>query len=367
MTLALPLIPELRQAQAQAGAAFQEADATALDMGTAVAQIKQEQQRIEARLQPYAGDQQTDVIRSELARLMAGVVHPAAELAQVRQQALGSSGEPALLSASHSRYDLLEEKLRTLDVNKSVVRAQEAIQEAEAVRTVLEAKTAPAYQALQRALECFAKIDGGTAETPAPLAPPSTPVASSPAVKTSRQTVWVLKETVSNPANLQLSYHPWPHQTLTLSLSGSQGSLHVVSVDPRSGETEYDWEFQYKYSPPPQVLRAGEKFDVRVEATAGGAKQDYVVFATHEFNTSGIKYEYRGKLERTNVGRFDVGRAVVANSDGVFHCQVEEAPAGDSLWLEMGIFAGGARPFVRHVYEKREVGAEELQRLTAGQ
>jgi hypothetical protein len=367
MTLALPLISDVRDAQAQAGAAFKEADATAVDMGTAIVQIKQERQRIEARLQPYAGDKEADVVLAELARLMAGVVDPAAVLAQVRQQVLGTSDVPALLSASHTQYDVLEETLRTLDMNKSVVRAKEAIQDAEATQTVLDAKTAPAYQALQQALECFAKIQGGTAETPAPPTPPSTPVASSPANETNRQTVWVLKETVSNPSNLPPVYHPWPHQTYTLSLSGSQGRLHVVSVDTRSGEIEYDWEFQYKYSPPPRVLRGGEKFDVRVEATAGGAKQDYVVGAAHVFTTSGIKYEYQGTFDGTNVGRFDVGRSIVGSSSGAFHCQVEERPVGDTIWLEMGIFYNGARPFVRYVYEKREVGAEELQRLTTGQ
>jgi len=38
-----------------------------------------------------------------------------------------------------------------------------------------------------------------------------------------------------------------------------------------------------------------------------------------------------------------------------------------TIWLEMGIFYNGSRPFVRYVYEKREVGGEELKQLSGGQ
>ena len=73
------------------------------------------------------------------------MVDPEAALREACQQVLGIPGVPNWVSADLSQYDAMEEALRTLDMTKIAARINEAVEEAEAVQTVGEAKAAPAY------------------------------------------------------------------------------------------------------------------------------------------------------------------------------------------------------------------------------
>jgi hypothetical protein len=365
LTLTLPFLPEAHDAQAQIRAAWNEAEATGREIGIAAAQIKQEEQRIEERLKSYAGDQEADRIRAERDRLVGNLADPKSAIRDVRQQVLGTSGEPTWVSNDMSRYDVLDEVLRNNDVEKAAARAKEAIDEAVAVEAVGEGKAVPAYRAMKTALDCYARIPGSTDSTTA--TPPTEP--PSPASDAKKQTVWVLNDKTPNPEQVPAVRHDGiiNLDTVTFSASGFSGQL-VLDRKNTEGRTdrEYNWVFQFSYSDPPAVLRPGQDFDIHVQAQAGGGKQDYVLSCEHNFTASGIKFRYEGQNPSTKVGRYDVGRNVVSQSEGVFHCQVDESASEQDIWLQVGLFSNGPKPFARYVYEKREVTDDELKKLTAG-